>query len=52
VRLLLLFIKNLMRKGLVGIEVLYFEIQEICVRYVWIREVREFRGWVEEGGDS
>jgi hypothetical protein len=50
VRLLLLFFKNLMRKGLVGMQVLYFEIQEICVRYVWIREVREFRGWVEEGG--
>ena len=50
VRLLLLFIKNLIRKELVGPEVLYFEIQEICVRYVWIKEVREFRTWVEEGG--
>lgn len=49
VQLLLLFIKSLIRKGLVGIEVLYFEIQEICVRYVWIKEVREFRTWVEEG---
>jgi hypothetical protein len=49
VQLLLLFIKSLIRKGLVGMEVLYFEIQEICVRYVWIREVREFRTWVEEG---
>jgi hypothetical protein len=49
VRLLLLFIKNLMRKGLVGPQVLYFEVQEICVRYVWVREVREFRNWVEGG---
>jgi hypothetical protein len=52
VQLLLLFIKSLIRKGLVGIEVMYFEIQEICVRYVWIREVREFRTWVEEGVDG
>lgn len=49
VRLLLLFIRNLLRKGLFEVEVLYFEIQEICVRYVWIKEVRDFRAWVEEG---
>ncbi|KAH7385975.1 hypothetical protein BKA66DRAFT_415773 [Pyrenochaeta sp. MPI-SDFR-AT-0127] len=49
VRLLLLFIKSLIRKELLGTEVLYFEIQEICVRYVWIKEVRDFRTWVEEG---
>lgn len=49
VRLLLLFIKSLIRKELLGTDVLYFEIQEICVRYVWIKEVRDFRSWVEEG---
>ncbi|KAJ4376177.1 hypothetical protein N0V83_001458 [Neocucurbitaria cava] len=49
VRILLLFIKSLIRKELLGTEVLYFEIQEICVRYVWIKEVRDFRSWVEEG---
>ncbi|KAF1359618.1 hypothetical protein EJ07DRAFT_77549, partial [Lizonia empirigonia] len=49
VRLLLLFIRNLLRKGLVGVDVLYFEIQEICVRYVWIKEIRDFRSWVETG---
>ena len=48
VKLLLLFVKNLIRKGLVGTDVLYFEIQEICVRYVWIKEVRDFRLWIEE----
>ncbi|KAF2851831.1 hypothetical protein T440DRAFT_478340 [Plenodomus tracheiphilus IPT5] len=30
VKLLLLFIKSLIRKGLVGVEALYFEIQEVC----------------------
>lgn len=49
VRLLLLFMKSLIRKGLVSMEILYFEIQEICVRYVWIKEVREFRTWIEDG---
>ncbi|KAI8943220.1 hypothetical protein NX059_001244 [Plenodomus lindquistii] len=49
VKLLLLFVKSLIRKGLVGVDVLYFEIQEICYRYVWIGEVRGFRKWVEEG---
>ncbi|KAF2126852.1 hypothetical protein P153DRAFT_263925, partial [Dothidotthia symphoricarpi CBS 119687] len=46
VKLLLLFVRNLIRKELVGAQVLYFEIQEICVRYVWIKEVREFKRWV------
>jgi hypothetical protein len=52
VQVLLLFIKNLIRKGLVGTEVLYFEIQEICVRYIWIKEVRDFKTWVEQGVDE
>lgn len=49
IRLLLLFIKSLIRKGLVELDVLYYEIAEITVRYVWIKEVREFRTWAEEG---
>jgi hypothetical protein len=49
VNLLLLFIKNLICKDLMGIQSIYFEIEEICVRYVWIKEVRDFRSWVEEG---
>ncbi|KAF2865537.1 hypothetical protein BDV95DRAFT_652543 [Massariosphaeria phaeospora] len=50
VKLLLLFMRNLVRKALLPPQALYFEIQEVCVRYVWIGEVREFRAWVEEGG--
>ncbi|KAH7092117.1 hypothetical protein FB567DRAFT_231150 [Paraphoma chrysanthemicola] len=50
--LLLLFIKSLIRKGLVELDVLYFEIAEITVRYVWIKEVREFRSWAEEGVEN
>ncbi|KAH7132665.1 hypothetical protein B0J11DRAFT_428251 [Dendryphion nanum] len=49
VKLLLLFIRNLVRKALVPLDAIYFEIQEICVRYVWIKEVRQFRAFLEEG---
>ncbi|OCL07480.1 hypothetical protein AOQ84DRAFT_57952 [Glonium stellatum] len=51
VKLLLLFIRNLIRKALLPPEDIYFEIQEICVRYVWIKEVREFRAFIEQGTD-
>jgi hypothetical protein len=47
--LLLLFIKSLIRKGLVEMDTLFYEIAEITVRYVWIKEVRDFRTWAEEG---
>ncbi|KAF2709967.1 hypothetical protein K504DRAFT_454346 [Pleomassaria siparia CBS 279.74] len=49
VKLLLLFIRNLIRKALLPPEAIYFEIQEICVRYVWIKEVRDFRSFIEDG---
>jgi hypothetical protein len=49
IQLLLLFIKSLIRKGLIELDVLFYEIAEITVRYVWIKEVREFRTWAEEG---
>jgi hypothetical protein len=50
VKLLLLFLRNLVRKDLVKPDEIYFEIQEICIRYVWIKEVREFRAFVH--GDA
>lgn len=52
IKLLVLFIRNLIRKGVVGPAEIFFEIREICVRYIWIREAREFRAWVEEGRDA
>lgn len=50
VKLLLLFIKNLIRKALLPPNAIYYEIQEICVRFVWIKEVRDFRAFIEQGG--
>lgn len=50
IKLLVLFMRNLVRKSIVPAEELYFEIQEICVRYIWIREVRDFKAFVEGRG--
>ncbi|KAF2740265.1 hypothetical protein EJ04DRAFT_425427 [Polyplosphaeria fusca] len=47
VKLMLLFMRNVIRKALLPTEALFFEIQEICVRYMWLKEVREFKTWVE-----
>jgi hypothetical protein len=47
VKLLVLFLRNLLRRGTIAYQDLYFDIEEICVRYIWIREVREFRTFLE-----
>jgi hypothetical protein len=47
VMILLLFIKSLIAKGFVEAGLLFYELQEICIRYVWIKEVREFRAWAQ-----
>lgn len=52
INLLLLFMKNLIRKALIPPEDLYFEISEICVRYMWSKEVRDFRAFIEEGNSN
>jgi hypothetical protein len=45
--ILVLFIKSSISKGFVEATSLFFELQEICVRYVWIKEVRDFRAWAQ-----
>jgi len=45
VQLLILFIKSCVKKGFASPDDVAFEIQEICVRWIWMREVREFRGF-------
>ena len=49
IRLLVLFITNLVRKGYVDPQQLYYEVQELCIRYIWVREVRDFREFLYEG---
>ncbi len=43
VQLLVLFIQSLIRKNFVAPQHIFFEIQEICVRFVWIGEARQLR---------
>jgi hypothetical protein len=50
VTLLTMFMKNLLRKGLLPVQELAFDLEEICIRYIWIAGVREFRKFLE-GGD-
>ncbi|KAF2503243.1 hypothetical protein BU16DRAFT_521827 [Lophium mytilinum] len=53
VKLMLLFIRNLVvHKRLLPPQEIYYEINEICVRYIWIKEVREFRAFIEQGADA
>ena len=52
VALLILFMRNLIRKGHIAPEEIFFEIQEICTRFIWIREVREFQTFVEGGAPT
>ncbi|KAF1983238.1 hypothetical protein K402DRAFT_466257 [Aulographum hederae CBS 113979] len=47
VKLLVLFVQNLVRKDLVKLWSILQEIQEICVRYIWIKDVREFKDFLE-----
>ena len=49
VRLLVLFVRNLILRHSVDPQKLFFEIQEICVRYIWVREARELRNFLQEG---
>lgn len=53
-RVLLLFVKNLIQKGFVDVYpdkeyTLYYDIQEICTQYIWMGDVREFKAWLDEG---
>ncbi len=43
IRLMVLFVRNLLRKRLVDQSALFFELQELCVRYLWVPEVRDLR---------
>ncbi|KAK8429243.1 hypothetical protein IWX49DRAFT_622026 [Phyllosticta citricarpa] len=52
ITLLLLFMRNLIKKNIVGWPALQYDIQEICTRYSPFREVRAFRRWIETGEEG
>ncbi|KAF2431315.1 hypothetical protein EJ08DRAFT_660186 [Tothia fuscella] len=47
VKLLLLFLKNLLRRGIVEHQDVYFDVEGMCIQYMWIPEVREFRKFLD-----
>ena len=51
VKLLVLFMKNLIKRGIASAEPagLLYEVEEVCVRYMFLPEVRDFRRWLEGG---
>lgn len=50
ITLLAMFMKYLVVEGLVGVNDIYYEISEVCTRYIFVREVREFKNFLEGGG--
>merc|ERR1711881_659610 len=47
IQLLVMFMKNLLRKGKLPLGECAMDIEEVCVRYLWIAEVREFKRFLE-----
>ena len=47
VKLLIMYMKNYLRKGLLLVQELLFDIEGLCVQYIWIAEVWESRRSLE-----
>ncbi|KAJ4987695.1 hypothetical protein SVAN01_06862 [Stagonosporopsis vannaccii] len=56
-RLLILFLKNLDRKGMIVVDLdkkytLYYDLEGMYRSYMWMREVREFKTLIEQGDST
>ncbi|KAI9701334.1 MAG: hypothetical protein M1820_006556 [Bogoriella megaspora] len=49
IKLTVLFMRNLIGRGVITAQAIYYEMQEICVRFIWVKEVRDFRNDLETG---
>ncbi|KAE9966438.1 hypothetical protein EG328_008922 [Venturia inaequalis] len=47
ITLLAMFMKHLVSEGLVGYKDIYYEISEFVTRYIFVKEVRDFRNFLE-----
>jgi hypothetical protein len=47
ITLVIVYLRNLLGRGFVKFETIHLDVQEICVRYIWLPEVREFRTWIK-----
>ncbi|KAF2669838.1 hypothetical protein BT63DRAFT_222966 [Microthyrium microscopicum] len=46
--LLTVFLRNVLTRGALRYEEVELDIKELCVRYIWVAEVREFSAWLAE----
>jgi CCR4-NOT transcription complex subunit 11 len=46
--LLIVFLRNIIARGVLDLSEAFLDVQEICIRYIWVPQVREFRAWLEE----
>ncbi|TID18355.1 hypothetical protein E2P81_ATG06282 [Venturia nashicola] len=47
ITLLAMFMKHLVSEGLVGVNDIYYEISEFVTRYIFVKEVRDFKNFLE-----
>jgi CCR4-NOT transcription complex subunit 11 len=47
VTLVVMYVRNLLARQIVDFETISLDIQEICIRYIWLPQVRDFRSWIE-----
>jgi hypothetical protein len=47
VTLITVYIQNLLARQIVNYESISLDLQEICVRYIWLPRVRDFRTWLQ-----
>lgn len=47
ITLLAIFMKHLVSQGLVGVNDIYYELSEFVTRYIFVREVRDFKNFLE-----
>jgi hypothetical protein len=52
VKVLVVYLRNLIGRGILPLDIVYLDVQEVCVRYIFLAEVREFRTWLQGAVDG
>lgn len=48
INLLTVFLRNIIARGVLDLGEAFLDVQEICIRYIWVPQVREFRAWLDD----
>ena len=46
--LLIVFLRNVISRAVLNLDEAFLDVNEICVRYIWLPQVRDFRAWLDE----